>query len=537
MSERTRRLATYGALSLVVLIGVLPFLYLFDIWPQTRDAVLWIERADPTRPSWFTWTFASRQFHVTLRPLMALSFTATRMVAGVMPWAHRGIDLALHGLAIGLTFAVVRRWSTRASAVGAVLAALVVALHPLARFIVPYLSRRSYSMTVVFALLALLMAPRRTDSVRQRAVKGILAAVLCSASALSHEVGYLAFAICALVAVPSDGTGRSDDRTLRSGVMNQLWFLGASVVLGTGLLIWRASVMGGLGGYAGGAGNPYANVRSSIEGLFPLAGVRLDGEPSSALAFGFGLLVLLFAASAAARDRFRDPAACVALAWIAGTLLLFAPQGVWFVRQVYVLVPALGMLVGTLIGPQVPALGVGVASATLTALGFGVPDWTTHATRERIRQQRTSSMMDEILELAEALPEGGRLVLAIPRWRAPRAWGVRVRSGNGKEVPMGARVPATWVAKVADRRVSIAVMAYGEVEELDPLWTANWQGKALDLTINGSRRVDDMPENNLGKATSTKARVHLPDPAPTVVLYFHDGQTSQHWTVDVGDQL
>lgn len=521
-----------GIVALLVLIGLAPFVYLLDIVPQSRDAVLWIDRGDPAG-AWAEWAFSTRQFQVTLRPLVAVSFTVTRRFADVSPFAHRLVDLVLHGLVIALPAAVVRRWSPHATVLGMVAASLVVAAHPLAGYVVPDLARRSYSMTTALILLTLLVVPRTSASPSLRRGAGVLASAIAAGAALSHEVGYLAFALAALAAVPPTQPGLT---AWTIAIRRQAWFLGSSLAFGTGLLTWRASVMGGLGGYHGGSPAPWTTGRSTIEALFPLEGLRLQHEPASLMALGFGVAVLTVAIVVHARNRGRDPVLRVGLAWILGAIALFVPQPVWFLRQVYTLVAPLALVVGSLLGAGRPGMGRAAAGATVFALLAQVPQWTGRAGLERERQQRTSTMMTEIDALAAKLPEGAELALVVPRWRLEAAWGRRSR-GDTRKLPYGLRTPAIYVKKRhPGRRVHMALVAFGELDETDPFFETRWSGDTLELTVQGGRSIASLVDPTHVEGDETTVHLTFDGHEPTWV-YVHDGVKSRHFVVSSADPM
>ncbi|MEO0602354.1 MAG: hypothetical protein AAF211_13010 [Myxococcota bacterium] len=255
-------------LALLIAVGLLPFVYLLAIPPDTADAVFWIARADPSDPDWLAWTFGQRHFRVTLRPATALSFTATWLVSGPNPWGHRLFDLLLHGSVVGLTYAVVRRWSTNPSPWAAWTAALVVAAHPLALFVLVDLARRSYTLASVFVLLAVLVCPRNDAPPDRRRTLGLAAAGLSALAALAHEGGYVAFVLCTVLVVPPMER-LVTPAAWREALGRHRWLLGGSLGLGVVLMAWRTLVFAGVGGYRRGTPAPLATLQATLEGLFP----------------------------------------------------------------------------------------------------------------------------------------------------------------------------------------------------------------------------------------------------------------------------
>jgi len=528
---------TWLAVLLVMGLGLAPWLWLVDIVPQSRDAVMWLQNADPSRSDWFEWTFLTRQFKVTLRPVAALSYTLTRALGGLEPAAHRLLDLALHGLVIGLTYAVVRRWSTRAPAWGGVMAAAVVALHPLVRYVVPDLARRSYSLTTVFVLLALLATPRNENGAPARAWRGIVAAGLAAGAALAHEVGYLAFALCALLVVPPVDALRDTSRW-RDAILHQRWLLGASGLSGAVLLGWRFVALQGPGGYQRSGMYPLSNAARTLEGLVPLYAVGLDwlGPVVGVAIAGGSLGVGVWVARRELAAGASDPVLRIALAWIGGALLLFLPQPVWFIRQVYLLLPPLALLVASLLGPSRPRLARGTALAWPIALVLIAPWELANIEQERVRATRTSEMIGDLLDFARTVPDGDQVVLALPRWRSPR---VLPRGGGDDEVdedsrglPIGIRAPVTWVELVEPGpRYTLALVAFTTIGATGPVWRAELDERVVRLDIVGTRRVAPLPFNRLGRVDGDAATIRLPDRLGTVSVYVHDGQRSHRWVV------
>ena len=146
-------------------IGSRPWLATLDQIPMTADGRMWLERGDPGAEGWAEWVFRTRHFHVGYRPVAALTYSATMAVTGPVPGVLRATDLALH-LAVALTLALLaRRIAPRAPPWSAALAGLLYLLHPVAEDVVPYVARRSYTLSLLFVLLAQLLLLRRAAGV------------------------------------------------------------------------------------------------------------------------------------------------------------------------------------------------------------------------------------------------------------------------------------------------------------------------------------------------------------------------------------
>ena len=330
------RAAGIALLSLVVAAGAWPWLGELQRWPMTPDSVTWIERAAPGTDwnGWLEWTFLTSHFDVGWRPLTALSFTADRLLGGLEPLPYRATDLALHLLAAWLVAASARRLAPELPAWSPALAALIFLSHPVAGEVVPFLARRSYSLSTVLALAALLVylepppADARSGRRRALAAGGLLALALAA-----NETAVLAAA--ALPFLRRARFGRQAAIASRS----TLW-LALPVIA---MVAVRTAVVGGLGGY-----EPDEGAGGGALEVFGAAWREIGGvaRAPDAVAWLAGALALLCARCAFA---WRGPVLVLAL-WIAAHPLVYAGQGVWFPRQAYVAAAPLALLVALLAG-------------------------------------------------------------------------------------------------------------------------------------------------------------------------------------------
>ena len=344
----------------LALLASWPFFETLGYAPMTADPPTWISRGTPLSAEWLTWVFA-RDHYSWYRPVTALSFAFNQVVSDVNPWAFRATDLALH-LAVGwLAGAVFRRWVPRTSPWAGVVVCAIVWVHPIAEEVVPYMARRSYSLSACFGLAALwglhgAVERARTGGSSLRASLGV--GVLLTLALLSNE-GALTIVLVAPLLAGTRLLGRPEgpggpQGTRRAGGLAQIVRLllpAAGVVALTMAL--RCWVIGGLGGY----GQDSQGQAIGLGALVSLGGVVSGLEIWSSALGVVGVLVLVGFAGGyyltVARRALRSEAhpaerlLLVGLLWIAlaGVLFLFA--GIYTERQAYGLqVPLAFVLVG-----------------------------------------------------------------------------------------------------------------------------------------------------------------------------------------------
>lgn len=526
-----RRRALYRAILLLLLLAaVWPYRYALPLLPISRDAILWVTSADPARGDFWDWTFATRHFRVGYRPLTALSFTLDHLIAGHRPLLYRITDLLLHAGCVLATWAVFRRlWAPdppqgaappadrepREAAQhrvewGALAAAAVVALHPLGEVVVPHLARRGYPLVALLILASLLAVPSLRSGRTPGVGRAIAAALLATAAAAAHEVGYLAYPLILVVGL--SGT------PLRVGIAQQRVLLLLVGLLAPASLMIRGSVVGGLGGYRSADAGALEILWATCGALVPL--VDLRGEATAALTLAALLLgVVLVVALPGIR---RSWGMAVALLWFVGLIALYLPQGVWFSRQVYVLLPPLGLILGGLLAGddgvrQVPAI------MFLVALVFRAPLWGVDP-QMRSAQERQSALLQDLTNAAHAAPRGSQLVLVVPRFKAPASRALRARTVEERGgVHLGSRSTALWIQRTVPHREAEVAVLYG-VSALapPPLATLRHEQEAFVLQ-------PPLPDEVTILARARQDRsgvVHLAVPpvaADKQLLYFYDG--------------
>jgi cytochrome c-type biogenesis protein CcmH/NrfG len=175
------------------------------------------------------------------RPVVNVSYAVDRWLWGVHPFGYHLTNIVLHGIAVVLVFALIRRLladSGRRDAAHlcAGAAAALFAVHPIQSEAVGYVSGRSEVMCAVWFLAALLLA---RDAILSRSGGRALGAIVCGAlSIASKETGLM----LPLVVLGYDWLLRPGDDTARR---RRFWrfFLPAFVLLG-GLAGYRLLAMG-----------------------------------------------------------------------------------------------------------------------------------------------------------------------------------------------------------------------------------------------------------------------------------------------------
>ena len=432
----------WGVVAIVGVVALLPYTWVVGLAPTSRDAVLWIANGDPSYKHFAEWILHTRHFNVGYRPVTGLSYTVGHLVAGFDPTVHRIMDLALHAATVIGVHAVYRRLWPGQPWWGGGIAAAIVALHPIGTLVVPHLARRAYPLATTLILAALLAVPTPDASTRRRWIGGTAAATLAGLAALAHEAGYLAFALIALLGLPD-----------RRSVRRQGALLAATFAVPSLLLLYRTTVVqGGLGGYRTADAVVVEVLAATLQALVPVTGLRWASDPqpiAAPILAGFLLAGAVVVATGRAR---REVGHRVALGWLVGLVVLYLPQGVWFPRQVYVVLPGLGLLIGGLAagpggaGRWVAAL-VGAATVVATPVVWGVdPD-------RRAAREGSAAVLEDVARAVASAPAGARVWLAVPRLRAPTVWSLRARE-TPRAQPLGSRVAALWATRVVEGRTA-----------------------------------------------------------------------------------
>ena len=480
-------LTTALPLSLILLAGIYPYRFALNLWPTTRDAATWIARGSLAGPDWLDWIFFTRHFRVGYRPVTALSYTLNDLIGGLSALPYRLTDLALHAACGLLIYLLYRRLAPALPRWGGLVATGIFVAHPIAEQVVPHLARRSYSLATFFGLAALLAliprdsmlgAPLPTSRLILRSLPGGL---LLVCALLSNETALLTAAMLPLLlvwSVPGD-----DDR----------WrtLLATSLAPGTlvaATLILRSTIIAdGVGGYTTGVDH--------LARLFPIASATwrslgavapVPGAPPGVLSWitliAFTLVTMYYLTCWFARPL-RNPTGGVGMLpallilWILGYVLLFAPLGVWFPRQVYIVLVPFALLVGVALAQTVslhaenPGLMKThlVPQLLLVLLIFLQSPVFRGADPLRVAAFRdTDQVLRQMHAAIDDLAEPSRVQFAIPYFVRPETYAFRAREGRSGP-PRPGRQAEIWMrALFRGRAFSIDYALVFERNPLEP---------------------------------------------------------------------
>jgi hypothetical protein len=455
-----------GAAAVSVALGIaglLPYAWVLRLTPMTRDAAIWLDRSDGSSPKLREWLFHTQHFNVGYRPVTGMSYLANDVLGGGM-LAYRLTDFALHLTTVGLVHGLVRSWAPRRSPWAATAAAVVMALHPMVGIVVPHLARRGYSLASALSLLGLWLIDRRHPAATA------LGLATLGAGALANEAAYVAIPVAAMMLVSA--------RRLR-----ELGALGLTLAL---LLAWRVYEIGGLGGYA---------VATDRWGRLPSIGLATwttllpvgmpEGGLEESLLPGLPLILgslgLAAGLVAAVVQALRGPEAATpgdaervppwnrpelwALAWLAGLTAVYLPNGVWFPRQVYMLVPPLGVLVGLLLGHGLRGAAPGhwtarVVAVLVVLLTLLRTTFVADA-QQRVSWEQTDRVTRDLTQTARNLPKEQDLLVVLPFAQRGGQAALRAREGakRRRQDPLGTRVSHTWASgRVGRRQLDLVAM-------------------------------------------------------------------------------
>lgn len=471
MTQPSARGAVLGAL-LLALVCAWPFVATAGFAPMTTDSVLWIGRGSPGAPGWSDWVFRSDHF-TWYRPVAALSFAPL----GTNVLAQRALDLGLH-LAAGVLLAllIARLRPGRPWWVGA-LAALLFLAHPAADQVVPYLARRSYSLSAALGLAGLCVAAGRADK-GLRTPRALGAGALLAAAFLANEAGFVFAPLALLIAWTRGGTGR----------LGNLFAVGAPAVLAFAL---HTAVLGGLGGY----GEAAAVGQAPDLGRIGIALTRLDWSPAeSAPGLATFVLLLLFLAGGAlwllrrTEAAERSPLPLVAVLAFALLLCMILWSGRWFPRQVYVLQLPLAAALALLLDGAAERLRkdrarllAACVPVTLFAGGalLSSPVLKGQSEKRMARWAPRQEMLGHLEEDLAGLEGPGTLHLVLPNLRPQK----RSRTqGPGASIDQSLRHPLLWaLVLLRGRDVQVSDWVHHEDDE----GPARFDGATLTLPAGG----------------------------------------------------
>jgi hypothetical protein len=302
------------------------------------------------------------------RPLTRLTFAVDWSLGAGSPHVFHGVNVLWHATATGLVYAVGRRWL---SVVGAAVATLLFAVHPVHVEAVASVVGRAEVLATVFVLAAVLLyrwdgdLAWRADLTWRRYVSslGTLAAVL--AGVASKESALAAPGILLVVDwMEARRTGQPFASRVRAHYV--LWL--ATVALAVEWLVIRGLVLGELAGDRAAPGllGQGMGGRTLIMAPVVIEYVRLlvfpwrlsadyspdflSAQPVVTIRSLVGIGLILAAGVFAWKVRERAPVFSMGLAWTGGTLLvvsnLFVPSGVLLAeRSMYL--PSVGVVVAS----------------------------------------------------------------------------------------------------------------------------------------------------------------------------------------------
>jgi hypothetical protein len=340
------RWAIWVGLVIVIVLAVAPFYSYLGFVPAGDDAHTWLTR--PTGSDGWTWILKRRHF-IGYRPVTAASFRLMDAVFGGAVWPNRALDLSLHGAAVALVFFLFRSLTKDAGGFSLAAAGLF-ALHPAAAQVPTFMARRSYSLAVVFGLLAVLAA---VEADRRRSWPlTFVAAVAAPVCMLSNELGYVAVILLPLAVIVSNPPERHTA-------------LRILLVMATAGLAWlrrvlvRKSLVGGYPKqWMARPGNSPVQIegdhRAEIFGTaweYTVCPISVGGDacwmPLGPIVLAVGLVWLVVSVvwlSWVLRERSRYLGALLLL-WVVTYGALFAVTGSWFWRLGYAMVVPFAMLV------------------------------------------------------------------------------------------------------------------------------------------------------------------------------------------------
>lgn len=445
-AKTTERAAAGVSLGIGVL-GLLPFAWVLGLTPMSRDAAIWLERSSWSYPKRLEWLFDTQHFNVGYRPVTGLSYLLNDSLGGAMG-LYRATDFALHLSGVVLLHGLIRRWAPRTSPWAATAGAAVLALHPIISIVVPHLARRGYSLATALSLLGLWLLGRG-----RRGTDALAILAMCM-GAMSNEAAYVAIPIAAFVLLQRGPTGRMP-----------LLGLGGALAA---ILALRVAVIGGIGGYqtAQRTANMGTVALATWSALLPLGPPQGPGEsvlPSTPLvAITVALAAALLAAAGRAWAHRDELPVAWAAAWLLGITLVYLPNGVWFPRQVYMLVAPLGLLVGLALGHALLDKGrqrwlrAAPAAAVLAAV---VNHMVIALPTQRQAWEATDRTTRQLIAAGGEVPRRADVWTVVPFAQRGGRAALKAREGDARrhDEPLGARISPKWAAVALHRRRFLVV--------------------------------------------------------------------------------
>lgn len=501
-----RRGAAGAFTALIAIVCLWPYLWVLPLGPMSRDAAIWMARSRVFKQVFIEWIFFTQHFKVGYRPVTGLSYAMNDLVGG-----YRVTDLLLHASCVVLVYVLYRRLAPMLPKAGGVVAAALMAGHPIAELVVPHLARRGYPLATALSLggLALLTLPGKAR---------LIGPLLLGAAALSNDASYVVFVVGALLVWSRDRD--RDSLTVLGGVLLTL-------------LVERFVVIGGVGGYHvdDRAARMVPILTATWDRLLGFTGpLELPLTVGAASAAMLGLLMLGAATASGLREAWGKPAGLM-LAWLVGFTLLFTPQGVWFPRQTYLMVAPLALLVGMLVAQVQRERWQSMLAAVPAALILAaclVRSPVLHGTNEVQRQawEQTEHLVQETAAAVSTLRPKQPVHLVLPFYKRPGQAGFRARDARddddqeAKKDPLGARIVEQRVQQMTGRLKNLTTYAllFTDPAAPAPYATLSREAEGWILTAPPSTRVSVLVgETLLEDASGTRARV---DFAPGHIFLF-----------------
>ncbi|MEM6569132.1 MAG: hypothetical protein AAF957_12010 [Planctomycetota bacterium] len=436
-----RRVSAILLVTLLVALGLRPFLPYHDAVPLQRDSLTWIERTDPASEDSVEWMLRSEHF-IGYRPATAVSFAVGHRMHGYCERGFRGVDLGMHATAILLVLLVgVRVFGVLPGALGA----LLFAAHPAADEVVPFLARRSYAFATAGAFLGLLLA---TYGARRGVVAFALTGPALLLGMFAHELGALqALALPVVTLACAAHRGRAALLT----AWGWAWIAAGAWI--------RSGVMRDVEGY------PFGDDRWGRAGEVmerygaSLGGVLLADGPWLWVSVIAGALALVAAVQLAFARR---PAALALAAVLLAYGAVVSYQAVWFPRQAYCSAAVGALFVAALGRDGVLREGASAGSRALAAVPLAAvlvtivaasPLWRG-AGPERLARAYASTAFVQGARDAAATIEGpadlGLVARIEPVEPTPTGALLPVRKNKRRLAGLHRRIPFLWLQHVLE---------------------------------------------------------------------------------------
>lgn len=509
-------------------LGAWPWIGVCALMPQSYDAAVWMVNGLPSNPTLWNWVLGGPHF-IGYRPLTALSFTIDGLIWGLNPLGYNLTNLALHLATACAVAYVTRRLAPDLPKWVALIAMCVFLAHPVAVEVAPQVARRSYALATLLALIALgLVAPSDDPAQPDRTSRTenwrwMLAALAVALATWAHEFGI----IMAVVIPAALWLNARSQRAKRSSVLlpaGVIAFAGA-VALASGML-----AKDGIGGHVTreplGADRFLASIWYSPKYLLWLdsltVGEILPAPKWLAGVVGFAAIILLAGLSVRPRELLAQRerrASAILFIWIAGLIVLFGFQGVWYGRLVYpVAAPWAILLALMVVLPSAPR-----ASRIAGLIIIAWLMWHSPLVRglDSPRMQHWTAV-DRVLRQAESdlnsLPGPAFVRMVLPYHPPPRFVAIRDELDSSQIVPLWMRAPETWLAgrraggqaPIQFRRFLFVVQENPELDEL-PIEYEALPAPALQLAPQRKWHFFDEGRNALLDTESSGYRFLLND--------------------------